>query len=199
MTNLSIKGMKVGEEKILEVAYDLLKQRGVRSTNLQQVARKCGISLWDINLLFKSKKDLVLAVVKHSMNKKADYLLINSSLSASAVTELSNFFNFINNAIADLGPEMLTELRRYHPLSLDQLQDLVNHRLIPCLQRNMERGRSEGFYRNAIDSDEYASTYFSILKTVLESERDWRETTRTITHINDIFLHGVLNAKGMRV
>lgn len=191
--------MKIGEEKIVEVAYRLFKQRGVRLTNLQHVARECGCSLWDVNLIFKSKKDLVLAVVRNILNKKTVYLLINASLSPSAVAELNNFFKFVDDTMADLSTEIFTELKRYHPLALDQLSDLVEHKLIPCLQKNMERGRSEGFFRNELDSEQYASTYFYILRTVLESERDWVETKKAITHINSIFLHGALNIKGMRI
>jgi TetR/AcrR family transcriptional regulator, cholesterol catabolism regulator len=191
--------MKADEEKIMEVAYRLFKQRGIRSTNLQHVARGCNSSLWDINLIVKSRKDLVLAVVKHTLNKKTTYLVINSALCPSAVTELNNFFKFVDDTIADLGPEILTELRRYNPLALDQIRDLVDHKLIPCLQRNIDRGLTEGFFRNELDSGLYASAYFYILRTVLESERDWFETKKAIAHINDIFLHGVLNIKGMRI
>ena len=93
----SVKNMKAGEEKIMEVAYRLFKQRGVRSTNLQHVARDCNSSVWDINLIFESKKDLLLAVVRHTVNKKTAHLLINSALSPSAVTELNNFFKFVRN------------------------------------------------------------------------------------------------------
>ena len=144
--------MKAGEEKIMEVAYRLFKQRGVRSTNLKHVARGCNSSLWDINLIFESKKDLLLAVVRYTVNKKTAYLLINSSLCPSAVTELYNFFKFVDDTITDLGADILIEIRRYNPLALDQLRDLVDHKLIPCLQRNMERGHTEGFFRNELDS-----------------------------------------------
>ena len=183
----------------MEVAYRLFKQRGVRSTNLQHVARACNSSLWDINLIFKSKKDLVLAVVRHTVNKKTAHVLINSALCPSAVTELNSFFKIVDDTIADLGAEILTEIRRYNPLALDQLRELVDHKLIPCLQRNVDRGLTEGFFRNELDSGQYASAYFYILRTVLESERDWIETREAIAHINDIFLHGVLNIKGMRI
>jgi len=177
----------------------LFTHRGIRSTNLQQIARASGSSLWDINSAFKSKKELVLSVVKHVLSKRADYLLINSSLSPSAVSELNNFFKFINDTLASLGPEILMELRRRNPVALDQIRELVDIRLIPYLQRNMVRGFTEGFFRTSIDSDQYASTYFHILRSVLESDRDWNETKRAVAHINDIFLHGVLNAKGMRI
>jgi AcrR family transcriptional regulator len=191
--------MKIGEEKIVEVAYRLFKEKGVRLTRLQEVAKSCGISLYDINLIFPSKKDLVLTVIKQTLDKKTAYLLINSSLSPSAVTELSNFFKFIEDSIADLGVDIFNEIKRYQPNSLDQLQELVDEKLTPYLQRNMERGLNEGFYRDNLDSHVYAETYFFFLRRLLESYSDWNETKRAITHMNDIYRHGVLNVKGMRV
>jgi len=196
----SCKRMKVEEEKILAVAYRLFRQKGVRSTSLQHIARACGTSVWDINRVFQSKKDMVLAAVRHRFTQKSAYLLINPSLSPSAVAELHNFFQFIEDHIADLGPDIWEELRRYHPVSLDQLQELVDHQLIPYLQRNVERGLQEGFYRNDLDYELYVPTYFYILRTVLESNRqDWTDTKRTIRHIHDLFFHGTLNVKGMRI
>ena len=85
--------MKVNEEKILEVAYRLYKQKGVQSVNLQHVACTCGVGLWDVKLKFKSKKDLVSAMVKYILDKKSVYLSINSSLSPSAVAEMINFLH----------------------------------------------------------------------------------------------------------
>ena len=191
--------MKIGEEKIIEVAYRLFKENGVRLTRLPQVARACRTSLYDISLAFASKKDLVLAVIKHTFEKKTAYLLINSSLSPSAVTELNNFFKFIEECMADLGVDIFSEITRYHPWALDQLKELVDQKLTPYLQRNIERGLREGFYRENLDSEEYASTYFFFLRRILESGRDWSEIERTIMHINNIYRHGVLNVRGMRV
>lgn len=191
--------MRIGEEKVAEVAYRLFKQRGVRSTNLQHIAKACGTSLFDLNSVYKSKKELVLAVVRYTLSKKASYLLINSSLSPSAVSELNNFFKVIGESIADLGADIFNELRRYNPEALDQLRELVDQNLVPSLQRNIERGLHEGFYRDSLDSAQYASTYFHILRTTLESERNWEETKKAVAQINDIFLHGVLNIKGMRI
>jgi AcrR family transcriptional regulator len=191
--------MKVSEEKIIETAYTLFTQRGIRSTSMQHVARACGASLWDVKLKFRAKKDLVLAVIRHAVGKKASHLLINSSLSPSAVAELNTFFKIIEDTISTLGADIFAEIRRYHPLALNQLSDVVDDTLIPYLQKNMQRGLAEGFFRAELEPALYASTYLYILRTVLESERDWAQTRRAVTHINDIFLHGVLNVKGMRV
>ncbi len=191
--------MKVCEEKIIEAAYKLFRQRGIRSTSMKHVARASGVSLSDVNLIFKSKKDVVLAVIRHALLKKSAYLLINTSLAPSAVTELNTFFKFVDETIGGLGPDIFLELKRYNPSALDQLRDVVDDTLIPCLQKNVQRGLFEGFYRENLEFEIYASTYFYILRIVLESERDWSQTKKTITHINDIFLHGALNIKGMRI
>ena len=191
--------MMVSEEKMIEAAHRLFKQRGVRSTRMQDVARACHASLGEITLLFKSKKDLVMAVFRHVVSKKAAHLSIVSSLSPSAVSELNTFFKFVNEAIDALGAELFTEIKRYQPLAFDQLKHLVDETLIPCLQKNMQRGLMEGFYRAELDSELYAATYFYVLRTVLESERDWIQTNKAVNLLNDVFLHGALNIKGMRV
>lgn len=191
--------MKVHEERILETAYRIFRQRGIRSTDLQQVAKACGIETRELKLLYNSKKELVLAVVRHAMDKKTAHLLINTSLSPSAVTELNTFFRFVEDSIGALGAEIFAELKRYNPIALDQLEEIVNSKLIPCLQKIILRGITEGFYREDMEADLYASTYFHILRTILESDRDWDYARRTIAHIHTIFLHGALNAKGMRV
>jgi AcrR family transcriptional regulator len=191
--------MKGGEEKILEGAYKLFREKGVRFVRMQQVARTCGLSLYDLNLKFRTKKELVLAVVKFILNKKSGYLLVNSSLSPSAVAELNNFFKFIDDNIGELS-DIFTELKRNHPDVFDQLKELVDTRLIPYLQRIIDRGIDEGFYRNNFDHEFYAPTYFFLLRFILASgNNDWTATRRMISHINDIFLHGALNAKGMRI
>jgi AcrR family transcriptional regulator len=115
--------MKVGEEKILEGAYKLFREKGVRSVKMQQLARTCGLSLYDLNLKFKTKKELILAVVKFILNRKSGYLLINSSLSPSAVAELNNFFKFIDDNIGELGSDIFIELKRNHPDAFDQLKE----------------------------------------------------------------------------
>ena len=192
--------MKVNEEKIIEVAHRLFKQYGVRETNLQQVAQLSCLNLRDIKIILKSKKDLMFAVIKQTLNREIIYLLINSSLSSSAVTELDNFFRFTEDTITDFGPEILTELRRFHPLALNQIREIIDNKLIPYLQRIIVRGLSEGFYRDDFDQDLYIPSYIYVLFSVLENKSyDWAQTKRMINHINDIFLHGVLNAKGMRI
>lgn len=191
--------MKEKEEKILDVAFGLFKQHGVQATTLKQVCAACNISVRELNVRYKSKKELTFAVVKCQLNKRVDNLLIRNTLTASAVKELAIFFRSVHETIADLGAEILEEIKRHHPVALDQLRQLVQYRLIPTLQRNMRRGLTEGFYRENIDPYQYAFTYFFLLRKVLEAESDWANTTRMISHLNDVFFHSALNTKGMRV
>src|SRR5688572_15893255 len=110
--------MKVGEARILDISYRLFKEKGVRSVTLKQIARGSQISLWDLNLKFKSKKDLILALVKRIIEKKSTYLFINSSLSASAVAELTKFFRVVEESVREFEP-IFQEVKRYDPVVLD--------------------------------------------------------------------------------
>ena len=190
----------MNEETFLEAAYRLFRKKGIQAVNLQQIAHACSISLLEIKFMYKSKNELVSAVLWYTLNKKSNYLSISSSLSPSSVAELNNFFKFVDNNINELGQGIFTELKKYHPLALNQIKEWVDIRLAPYVQRVIERGLREGFCRDDLNYELYVPTYFYILRSILENDcNNWEEIMQMISHINDVFFHGVLNAKGMRV
>ncbi|HWA34517.1 MAG TPA: TetR/AcrR family transcriptional regulator [Cyclobacteriaceae bacterium] len=194
-----VRTRQVDEAKIVRVAYRLFRQRGIHSTTLQQVVRACNARSADIHLIFKSKHELVLAVIRYAVNRKMIHLSIASSLAPSAIAELRNFLQFVDETLTTLGAGVLDELAKDHRLTLDQLQDLVDDRMMPYLKKNIKRGLSEGFYRKGLNAELHAATYFYLLRTLLESRRGWTRTRKIVAHFNDIFFYGVLNVKGMQV
>lgn len=192
--------MRISEEKILDIAFKLFKDKSVRAVRMQDIARACGVSLWDVNEKFKSKKDVILSLIRYILRKKSTFLLVSSSISPSPVTELSNFLKFMHDNIIELGLSVFTELGRYHPVALDQLKDMVELTLMPYMQRVIERGIDEGFFRRELDREMYVALYFDTIRKAIEKNpSNWTETQRAVAHINDIYFHGALNVKGMRV
>lgn len=192
--------MRISEEKILDVALKLFKEKSVGAVRMQDIARACGVSLWDVNEKFKSKKDLILALIRCILRKKSTFLLVSSSISPSPVTELNNFLKFMHENIVELGPSIFIQLGRYHPVALDQLKEVVELTLMPYMQTVIERGIDEGFCRHELDREMYVASYFDTIRKAIEKNAsNWTETQRLVVHINDIYFHGALNVKGMRV
>jgi len=181
------------EDTILDAAYKLFRQRGIRETNMRHIAKSCGTTVWKISSTYQSKKYLVLALFKYLLQKNSGYLTVNSALSPTAVSELENFFRMIEGIVDDFGAEMLAELRRYQAETFEQLSDIVEHNLMPYIQKNIIRGAFEGYYRDDIHQDIFVATYFKQLRSILEAENlNWEETKTTLKQYHGILLRGVL-------
>lgn len=192
--------MKPREDIILDAAYKLFRQHGVRATNMQQIARSCGTTSWQITAIYRSRKEIVLALFKYLLQRSSGYLSVNPAISPTAVTELENFFKMIEGIVHDFGAGMLGELRRYQPQTFEQLSDVVEHNLMPYIQKNLVRGASEGLYREGISQEVFVATYFKLLRSILESENlNWEQTLITLAQFHGIILRGVLSPKGMRM
>ena len=188
------------EDTILDAAYKLFRQRGVRDTNMQHIAKSCATTVWKISSTYRSKKYLVLALFKYLLQKNTGYLTVNPSISQTAVAELENFFRMIEGIVDDFGAEILAELRRYQSETFEQLSDIVEHTLMPYVQKNIVRGASEGYYRDDIHQDIFVATYFKQLRSILESENlNWEETKTTLKQFHGILFRGVLSLKGIRM
>ena len=183
---------------ILDAAYKLFRHHGVRDTNMQNIAKSCGTTAWNISSTYPSKKHLVLALFKYLLQKNSGYLTINTASSPTVAAELESFFRMIEGIVDDFGVEILAELRRYQLETFEQLSDIVEHTLMPYIQKNIVRGVSEGYYRDDIDKDIFAATYFKQLRSILEAENlNWEETKTTLKQFHGILLRGVLSLKGI--
>jgi len=69
------------KQLIMEKALELFAQQGFEATSVQQITDYCGISKGAFYLSFKSKDELILALIDHFMmqfTSDADYVVINT-------------------------------------------------------------------------------------------------------------------------
>jgi TetR/AcrR family transcriptional regulator, cholesterol catabolism regulator len=55
------------KQLILDAAIELFAKKGIESTSVQQITDKCGISKGAFYLIFKSKEELILAIIDYFM------------------------------------------------------------------------------------------------------------------------------------
>lgn len=185
---------------ILETAFNVFRQRGIRSSRMHDIAQACRTPMKAIHAVFPSKKELVQAALERVLEKNSVYLQVNPVLSPSAVVELSNFFDNTEHMLNQaLTPGILFELKKYHPVVWTKIQMHVDNVLVPYIQRNLTRGISEGCYRNDFDSTLYAPMYFNTLRgLVYDQHLSLANTMRLIAQLNRVYLQGILTSKGMR-
>ncbi|MEH7418798.1 TetR/AcrR family transcriptional regulator [Neobacillus drentensis] len=70
------------KQLIMEKALELFAKQGFEATSVQQITEHCGISKGAFYLSFKSKDELILALIDHFMNQLTsdiDYVVSNAS------------------------------------------------------------------------------------------------------------------------
>ena len=98
---------------MLEAVLPVFKKRGIRATQLSEIAQTSGLRLKELKSRFNSKNELVSAFVDFLMVRHTSYLQVNPLLSPTAITELENFFQFVERMTTELTPTMLRELKKY--------------------------------------------------------------------------------------
>jgi len=71
----------IKKQLIMEKALELFAKQGFEATSIQQITEYCGISKGAFYLSFKSKDELILALIDHFMmqfTSTADYVVINT-------------------------------------------------------------------------------------------------------------------------
>lgn len=192
--------MKSESIQVVEAAFQLFKTRGLRSCSLPEVARSTGTSTRHLQELFTTKDQLVAVVVEHALEKYSGFLQVNPVLSPTAVAELHNFFKFMEKLLNEMSPQFMFEVRKYYPTAWTKIEIFINTRLIPYLQRNLARGQAEDCYRLDVHQDVYVRLYFSMLLHLADGHI-YPGHTRSplIDGLHNIFQHGILNVKGMRL
>lgn len=192
--------MKISEQGILEAALPVFKARGIRAAHFSDIARACGIRLNELKSQFQSKKSLVSAFVNYLLVRHSAYLQVNPLLSPTAITELQNFFQFVEKLASELTPATLLELKKYSSTGWSRLNEFKDQTLVPYLQQNLKRGIAEGFYRDDISPEVFVTLYFNLLfEIVTEHNSSFGDSRKLLPHFHKIFQRGLLSTRGGRM
>ncbi|SKD09243.1 transcriptional regulator, TetR family [Chitinophaga ginsengisegetis] len=192
--------MKKEKEKIMATASALFCHSGIRSITVEDIMKNCSMSKRTFYEYFNSKDQLVEFIIEQWTAKSVRYLSLNRYVSVNAISEMSNFFRITENILRRIKPIFFHELRKYYAGSWKKLDQFRDDALIPFLVQNIDRGHKEEIYRSNIDRDLIGEIHFTCLQIILEDiwmpgvnpERVYRE-------MNMIFLHGLVNIKGMKL
>ena len=106
------------EALILQVAEEVLMEKGYYETSIEEIAARVGIAKGTVYLHFPSKEDLVVAVVKRDMQKLAEFIETTVSSPLTARGKLEAILRFMYEGLSHKRMQLLdslynsTELRR---------------------------------------------------------------------------------------
>jgi AcrR family transcriptional regulator len=186
-------------KNMVEKATTLFMQNGLHSVSMDEIASCSGISKKTLYENFQSKEVMVKTIVQKLIAKNSKYLRLNPDISPNAVKEIENFSEHILAVLEILTPKYIRDLKKYYPDTYTQLIDFKDHSIIPYLERSLQRGISEEIFRPDIDTRTAAWLYCWQLQNALEGNTPRSDVNKIFENVNDLFLHGMLNSKGMKL
>jgi len=192
-------------EKIVITASELFALYGLKSVSIDDICRKMGISKKTFYESFKTKEELVDAVLERKDKLIGEQFRSTlESINGNAIDELLAFMGMhrlwatINQ---DKHPAMLHDLQKYYITVWTKSIERKEKRVKDFFIHNIKKGISEGLYRAEIDI-EMLCVYFGFkqtLKLFKDSDclKEHKLTNQRIAHfIIDLITHYITTPIG---
>ncbi len=139
-------------EELVEAALALFVEQGFAATNLKDVAKRAGVSKGTVYLYFKSKEELLRAVVRDSVvpiiDATDDLELASDADPATLLRQLATDWAgaFERRGVAGVPKLVMSEAGNFPQLAQDYVRDVI-HRSRRLFARVLKRGIRDGVFR----------------------------------------------------
>lgn len=188
------------ESKIVESATQIFMRYGIKSINMDDMARHLGISKKTLYLYVKDKEDLVRKSVLSFCTREDKEIREICHRGLNAIDESLEIMKWVLGVLRNIHPAVSFDLDKYHPdISVAMKQN--RHRAIyDCIRLNMRKGQREGLYRKDFNAEIIAKVYMSRMDVIFDQELFPMENFSLSEIYKEIFkyhIRGIASAEGL--
>ena len=169
-TPRSLKEKQRGEREalILQVAEEVLMEKGYYETSIDEIATRVGIAKGTVYLHFPSKEDLVIAIFERDMQQLLQYIDTAMSSDLTSRGKMEAIFDLMHGGIISKRMQLLYSISNGAGLRhllvekkgcLREIWDQLSARLNSLL----EEGKAAGEFDSSLPTMVMLSAYYSLL------------------------------------
>jgi AcrR family transcriptional regulator len=156
------------EALILQVAEEVLMERGYHETSIDEIAARVGIAKGTVYLHFPSKEDLVLAIFERDMEQLLQYIDSTMDSTFTAREKIEAIFDLMHGGIISKRMQLLFSISNHAGLRhllvekkgcLREIWDQLSARLNALF----EEGKAEGDFDSTLPTMVMLSAFYSLL------------------------------------
>lgn len=141
------------KEGIVAAAAELFRQHSIKSTTMDEIARRVGISKKTLYAWCTDKDELVEEVFLQPIYAAAEQCMEVPERAADAVEEAFLCWNIVRPVLHEVSEGVLHDLQKYHHDLFVQYELFRKEFLLNLMNRNIERGQRETLYRPNISAE----------------------------------------------
>lgn len=148
------------KQQILRTASELFTTVGVKTTTMDDICEKIGISKKTLYNYYQNKTALVKDAISLHLEDFNEDMEQAFDKEMNPVQEIYNVKLHINNKLRERTPTAQFQLRKYYPKIFASVQKQQFEILQDFMTGNMERGMKEGYFRKDIKRDFILRLFF---------------------------------------
>ncbi len=195
--------MEVEEKKlkVLEAAGKLILKYGIKSMTMDDIARELGISKKTLYQYVADKNDLIKQVIEMDMQMDHEQICAVVEKKLNAIDESFEIFKSIVKNIEDVPPNILYDLKKYHPEAYALQRNFMWTFSKKCVEENLAKGVNEGYYRQDINIPVISTNYILMVVNIFENSEAFGKDMHPVKIYREIFLyhiHAIASNKGRK-
>lgn len=186
--------------RIVAAARVLFLERGFLRTTSDDIAAELGISKATLYRAFRSKEDVLRAVVRENMEEVlagVEELIRDGSL--GFVEKMVALLAHLAGQISQFGPLLARDIQKGAPAVWKEVHDFRQDKILKNFRIILESGRREGYFRADVDLDLLLRMFLSLIQQLVTPEevrRTGRSPAALFESVIKVFFQGILTDKG---
>jgi len=185
---------------ILKKVRQLYRKYGIRSVTMDDVSHELGISKKTLYQYVRDKDELVHKVVEMEILDRQGRMLVTCTDEKNAIEQLLEIARCISIMLKDYSAASEYDLRKYYPDLYIKVRDLRRNHIYRFITENLNKGKSEGLYRNEIDAEIISKLNVSVIDSMVDNEIITINEFMDQRFFNEFFIYhirGIVNDKGL--
>jgi TetR/AcrR family transcriptional regulator, cholesterol catabolism regulator len=189
------------QDKWLKRVQDLFLRLGIKSITMDDVARELGISKKTLYTFVNSKDDLVYKVLEMHIEQEKRDCEIMYSKAKNAIEEMFFVIESNSQQMEQMKANIVYDLQKYHREAWELMHEFQQGFLYQVVKANLQRGVSEGLYRNDFDVDIvtrlHIAASFQLFDETIFPQNTFKRDVIFKEYLMH-YLHGILSEKGRK-
>lgn len=184
---------------IIERSSLIFLKYGIKSVTMDDLANHLGVSKKTIYKYFEDKNDLIITIIKRTLEFEETMCCKIQQHSDNALESLIQISRLVIERLNNVNPAIFNDLQKHHN---EAWQILEKHKwdfVLSAISKNIRRGIEEKYYRNDLNVEIISRLYISTIDTIMNSEiYSWPEFQfhELYKEIIRFQFHGLVNENG---
>jgi AcrR family transcriptional regulator len=190
------------KDKIIKESIALFLNYGIRSVTMDDIARHLGMSKKTIYHHFKDKEEMILLASSWYFENEHKTMEAVEKESENAVDHLYKLTGCLRDQLGNTNTSVLYDLKKYYKRAWENYLKYKYEVIFKSVIRNLERGISEGLFRDDINPEILAYLRIGSIEMSFNPElfpEDKFSLVEIHEQIFNNFTYGILSEKGVKL